>query len=413
MQDRNENRTGYKKTKAGWIPDEWGCAPAGSLLDIQLGKMLSQKSRSGDNPQPYLANYNVRWGEFDLSQVQQMDFYEKEIYKYELQYGDLLVCEGGEVGRCAVWEDQIKPCYFQKALHRVRFSNGDLDAYYIMYFLHYATSSPRMAFFVGQSSISHFTREQFTKFPIALPPFPEQKKIAEILCTWDSAIDQIRKLVASKRKRKKALMQRFFERTKNPGWKEMTLLQSFQRVQRVAPDDVENILSITAKLGFVHQNDKFSRIIAGSNLPKYILLKKGEFAYNKGNSKIYPQGCIYLLEEYEQGAVPNIYFCFRPKTDLIHAPFFKYYFENGTLNRQLCKLINTGVRNDGLLNINPRDFFHLKILVPPMEAQRRLAEMFSTADQDIGASTTELVALEKQKQGLMQKLLTGEMRVKT
>ena len=98
MSKRNENRPGYKKTKVGWIPDEWKILPAGEVFDIQLGKMLSEKARQGNNPQNYLANYNVQWGGFDLSEIQKMDFSEREVEKFQLKNGDLLVCEGGEVG---------------------------------------------------------------------------------------------------------------------------------------------------------------------------------------------------------------------------------------------------------------------------------------------------------------------------
>ena len=111
MTDRNENRPGYKKTKVGWIPDEWEVLPASEVFDIQLGKMLSEKARQGKNPQPYLANYNVQWGGFDLSAIQKMDFSEREMEKFQLKKEDLLVCEGGEVGRCAIWEEQINHCF--------------------------------------------------------------------------------------------------------------------------------------------------------------------------------------------------------------------------------------------------------------------------------------------------------------
>lgn len=125
----------------------------------------------------------------------------------------------------------------------------------------------------------------------------------------------------------------------------------------------------TAKVGFVQQKDKFSRIIAGQNLKRYILLKKGEFAYNKGNSKTYPQGCVYMLEDFDEAAVPNVYFCFRPRNSGINGKFYKFYFENGLLNHQLQNVINTGVRNDGLLNLNPDDFFNIRIKVPSISEQ--------------------------------------------
>jgi type I restriction enzyme S subunit len=411
MKDPSERRQGYKKTNLGWIPKEWECAPAGELFDIQLGKMLSKKARIGNNLQPYLANYNVRWGSFDLSDVQQMSFNEKEIGKFQLQSGDLLVCEGGEVGRCAVWQEQINPCYYQKALHRVRSLDGNVDIYFIMYFLHYAASSPMMVNFVGHSSIPHFTREKFLKFPIVLPPLNEQHIIARIINDWDTATNQVCKLISLRKKQKKALMQKLFFSEKTSQWKKLNISKVFQRVQRTTTNDVKNVLSITANVGFVHQKDKFSKVIAGKNLKRYILLNQGEFAYNKGNSKSYPQGCIHMLEEYEQGAIPNVYYCFKTRDNKIHAPFYKYYFASGALNHQLHRIINTGVRNDGLLNLNPKDFFKLKVHLPPISDQHRIAKLFSCIDIEIEKFKRSLAALEKQKRGLMQKLLTGQVRV--
>ena len=82
MTDRNENRPGYKKTKIGWLPEEWKILPAGEVFNIQLGKMLNKKARQGNNLQPYLANFNVQWGDFDLSEVQKMNFSDREMKKF-------------------------------------------------------------------------------------------------------------------------------------------------------------------------------------------------------------------------------------------------------------------------------------------------------------------------------------------
>jgi len=119
------------------------------------------------------------------------------------------------------------------------------------------------------------------------------------------------------------------------GWRWVRLEDVFQRIQRTIKTDVENVLSITARVGFVDQAEKFGRVIAGKNLERYILLRHGEFAYNKGNSNSYPQGCIYMLEEFEQGAVPNVYYCFRATSSEVCTEFYKFYFESGALNSQL------------------------------------------------------------------------------
>ncbi len=112
--------------------------------------------------------------------------------------------------------------------------------------------------------------KEFATIPVRVPSLQIQKRIAEILATWDTAIDQTRKNIAAKKDRKKALMQQVLEGNGTLHWKETELSQAFQRIQRVTTDDVKNILSITAKVGFVHQNDKFSKVIAGNNLNRYI-----------------------------------------------------------------------------------------------------------------------------------------------
>lgn len=274
------------------------------------------------------------------------------------------------------------------------------------------------------STIKTIGLPYFKKLEVVLPPLAEQRKIAAILGTWDAAIDRAERLVAALKARKKALMQRlltgemrfpgFGETGTNgillDGWQEYRLDQIFKRVQRPASEP-EHVLSITAKVGFVDQAAKFGRIIAGKTLERYTLLRKGEFAYNKGNSGSYPQGCIYRLEEFDEGAVPNVYYCFAPKRPDVDSDFYKFYFESGALNRQLSRLINSGVRNDGLLNLSAEEFFGIKVLMPPPPEQAAVGSVLTCADNEIGVASQNLAALRAQKRGLMQRLLTGEVRV--
>ena len=168
-------------------------------------------------------------------------------------------------------------------------------------------------------------------------------------------------------------------------------------------------MTISAKSGFRLQSDKFSRDMAGSSVDRYIVLHEGEFAYNKGNSLTAPYGCIFPLDR-PTALVPFVYFCFALKADL-NREFFAHLFAAGVLNHQLSRLINSGVRNDGLLNLSPEDFFGCKVPVPPADEQSAIASALTTAKQEIGLLETEIETLTRQKRGLMQKLLTGEWRV--
>ena len=113
--------------------------PLVSIADIQLGKMLSPKSKTGTAAFPYLRNQNVQWGKVDLFDLATMDFSEMERKKFELRAGDLLVCEGGEPGRCAIWAGQRTDCYYQKAIHRVRPHAGIADSEFLSLWIRHQT----------------------------------------------------------------------------------------------------------------------------------------------------------------------------------------------------------------------------------------------------------------------------------
>ena len=117
-------------------PKNWKLEKFGEIADCQLGKMLSKKSKTGIFSKKYLRNANVRWRKIDIHDLLEMDFNEKEMSKFELRRGDLLVCEGGEIGRCAIGNNQIKDCYYQKALHRVRPNYNLVTSVYLQEYLY-------------------------------------------------------------------------------------------------------------------------------------------------------------------------------------------------------------------------------------------------------------------------------------
>ena len=169
-------------------------------------------------------------------------------------------------------------------------------------------------------------------------------------------------------------------------------------------------LSITAGKGFVNQREKFGKELSGKQYTNYTVIYKNDFSYNKGNSKKYPQGCIYMLEDREKAAVPNVFYSFRFNDQCVH--YYKQLFVHGFLNRQLYKYINSGVRNDGLLNLYDDDFYSCVLPIPSSYEQRKIAEILSTQDKVIELKEKLIKEKQKQKKYLMQNLLTGKMRLK-
>ena len=149
--------------------------------------MLDAEKNKGEF-QPYLANINVRWGGFDFTNLNKMRFEKSEQDRYGLKYGDLVVCEGGEPGRCAIWKDQVPGMKIQKALHRVRV-RGSYSNEFIYYRMLLAGRNGELGkHFIG-STIKHLTSIGLKQVEFSCPPFEEQKKIAAVLSTLDAKID--------------------------------------------------------------------------------------------------------------------------------------------------------------------------------------------------------------------------------
>ena len=196
---------------------------------------------------------------------------------------------------------------------------------------------------------------------------------------------------------------RFPQFESSEAWNELTLIQLSDRITDKVGTEKLTTLSISAGVGFVSQTEKFDRDISGNQYRNYIRIKKGDFSYNKGNSKKFPQGCIYELNEYEVAAVPNAFISFRFHDDIV-SDFYKGYFENNFHGKQLAKHITSGARSNGLLNINADDFFNIILPTPKETAeQQKIADCLVSLDDLIDAEKNKLDTLQKHKVGLMQK----------
>ena len=170
------------------IPESWEWVKLEDISYAVLGKMLDKSKNKGVN-HPYLRNINVRWFEFDVSDLLEMPFEMQEADRYSIKHGDLVICERGEPGRCAVW-DKTEPIMFQKALHRVRFF-GEINSHFISNIIYlYCLNGFITTFFTG-SGIKHLTGESLANIPIPMPPIKEQQRILKSVNSFDIIIQQI------------------------------------------------------------------------------------------------------------------------------------------------------------------------------------------------------------------------------
>jgi type I restriction enzyme S subunit len=204
---RSEQTHQFKDSPLGRIPAEWEVKKVGDIFEIQLGKMLSQKASEGHSPFYYLGNKNVQWDCAETSDLQMMDFNERERHKYDLRLGDILVCEGGEVGRTAIWRGEVGNYYYQKAIHRLR----PIDQQYLPglfpRFMKWCIRMGLLSDYTSQTSIAHLTQEKLAAVPIIVPSIPEQRNLNAMFDQFDNDLSNQSAKLTKLRSLKTALMQ--------------------------------------------------------------------------------------------------------------------------------------------------------------------------------------------------------------
>lgn len=186
---------------------KWPQVRLSDHVDACLGKMLDAKKNRG-TPQRYLGNSNVRWGKFDLSELAEMRFESHEEERYSVRPGDLVVCEGGEPGRCAIWNGQ-PAMKIQKALHRIR-SKASLDNHYLYYWFRHAANIGLLEPHFTGTTIKHLTGKAIASLAVPLPPVSTQRAMVDVLRTLDDRITLLRETNATLEAIAQALFKSWF-----------------------------------------------------------------------------------------------------------------------------------------------------------------------------------------------------------
>lgn len=394
-----QKKEGYKMTKLGWIPEEWEVSTYGKCVDIKVGRDIKE-----NHYKP------IRNNEFSIPVYSNTvhDFGLYGYYDFEEFGGESLTI----VGRGAGLGTPFYRSESYGAIGRllVLIPNQNVDAKFLSEY-----TKGQVNFHFESSGIPQLTGVQLAKYKVALPPLPEQKKIAAILSTWDAAIDTTQALIKTLQLRKKGLMQQLLTGKKRlPGyegeWEENKLSDIANRLTKKNEELNDNVVTISAQRGFILQEDYFNKRVASKTLSGYYLIDRGQFAYNKSYSKGYPMGAFKRLDDFDKAVVTTLYICFEI-TDKADSGFMLYYFEGGMLIRNLMKIAQEGGRAHGLLNIGLADFFGLKLTLPTIQEQTAIAQVLTKSDEEIEQTQKYLEQLQAQKKGLMQQLLTGQKRV--
>ena len=390
------------------------------VADFSLGKMLDQKKNRGEF-MPYLANINVRWGEFNFENLREMRFEPGELDRFCLKYGDIVMCEGGEPGRCAIWKDQVPGMMIQKALHRIR-PHPCLDNRFLFYsFLKKGRNEELSGLFTG-STIKHLPREKLAKVRFDIPPLPIQQRIADILSTYDDLIENNRRRITLLEKAARLLYREWFVHFRFPDHKHVKIIGGIpEGWKRKTYSALFNFLcGFAFKSKTYHAEGKFGIVTiknvheaqfvpecpsrlddAPEKMPEHCALVTGDILLSlTGNVG---RACIvfgenYLLNQRVAKVVGN---------SGVPRSFTYWTFSNATTQKELENLAY-GVAQ---LNLSPVKLGEYKFLSPSPIVLNQFRKIADPLLQLITTLNSEIVQLSQARDLLLPRLMNGEIAV--
>ena len=386
----------YKGSGVEWlgeIPAHWDLAPVYARYDVALGKMLDAKRVTGESSGRYLRNVDVQWDAINIENLPEMDFPPTERNRYLLRPGDLLVCEGGEVGRTAIWTGELEECFYQKAIHRVRPWSDSENPRFFCFLMH--ALAKRGVFTAGgnPNTIDHLTAIQLRHYRLPFPAAIEQRAIAHYLDRETAKIDALvakkERLIELLQEKRTALITRIVTRGLDPfrvcrtteshafpvvpkDWKLWKLRHLIRQVRRpivVRPAKEYQEIGIRSwGKGIFHKEP-----IRGT-----LLGDKGMFRPEPGdfvlNIVFAWEGAVAVVSQNERGMIASHRFpTFRPSAD-IELDYFLMVLQSDQ-GRSLMEVNSPGAAGrNRTLRIG--QFLDEELPLPPLDAQRAIVAAF-------------------------------------
>ncbi|MEV8016589.1 restriction endonuclease subunit S [Streptomyces sp. NPDC086554] len=391
------------------VPPGWSESKVGEHFDMTLGKMLSKAAGEGRKQFKYLTNRNVQWGRFDLRDLESMHFSESEQRLYSLRPGDLLVTEGGEIGRTAMWEGINAELFFQKSLHRLR-ATGAIDPCYLLHYMSFAARRGLFSHLAGQTSIAHLTKEKLANWTILHPDdLGEQRRIVEVLAALAEEEKSIEALI-----KKSHLVRGEIARDALFG----------QQVASVAIRDMAAVSS-----GSTPSRSR-GEYWSGGTVPWVrtaeinfnVITATGECVTPKAVAdtglRVYPRGTV-LLAMYGEGVTRGRSAVLGVEATVNQAAAaivcdpqqLDHQYLHYWLESSYGEIRKIG-QGSNQTNLNGSLVGAIRVPLPSLDEQRRLVAPIEAFDRKLAADALELSKLRTFKQGLTDDLLSGKVRMR-
>ncbi|ORI92951.1 restriction endonuclease subunit S [Leuconostoc mesenteroides] len=392
--------------------DDWEERKLGEFSDVRDGTHASPKYVSQGHPM--VTSKNLTHSGLDMTDVSFLtdeDF--NEINKRsKVSIGDILFGMIGTIGNPVI-VDRDDFAIKNVALIKEKTSNPITNKWLLQYL-----KSPSFNRFIQKENAGGTQKfialGLIRDMKLRVPEFDEQQKIGSFFKQLDNTIALHQRKLDLLKEQKKGFLQKMFPKNGSrvpelrfegfsDDWEDRKLKDVTERVRSNDGRMDLPTLTMSASSGWLDQKDRFSGDISGKEKKNYTLLKKGELSYNHGNSKLAKYGVVFSLTNYEEALVPRVYHSFKALENT-SADFIEYMFSTKLPDRELGKLVSSGARMDGLLNINYDDFMNIHISIPNYEEQILMSAFFRKLDETIALHQRKLDLLKEQKKGFLQKM---------
>lgn len=397
----------------------WERVKLGDVTDSCLGKMLDQRKNKGTY-KPYLANVNVRWGAFDLDNLQEMKFEDDEDERYGIKYGDLIICEGGEPGRCAIWKEQLPNMKIQKALHRLRV-NEEMDYRYVYYWFLLAGKQGALKQYYTGATIMHMPGQKLKEVVIDKPPLDVQRKIGDYLEAFDDLIENNQKQIKLLEEAAQRLYKEWFVDLRFPGYEDVAVIDGvpegwrYKRVEEFG-EVITGKTPSTSKTEYYGGNIPFVTIpdMHGSVFPLVTEKTLTKVGADTQKNKYLPLNSVIVSCIATVGLV-NIAVEACQTNQQINSVILQndneLYFFYESMKRIKALLDGVGSNGATMTNVNKTKFSSIKVLYPVEDLVKRYNELCKPIFDKILALSKSIIKAEQTRDRLLPKLMRGEIEV--
>ncbi len=410
--------------------EEWTWCPIGELFEIGAGKTMSAAVRDGADKTPFLRTSNVLWDEIHLSSVDEMSIPEHEMPAKLLKWGDLLVCEGGEIGRAAIWDGQVEKMAFQNHLHRLRPIAPNVEARFYVYFLQSAFT--QLGIYEGtgnKTTIPNLSRSRLAGLEVPQPSLAEQQAISGVLSCARDAIKVQDQSVAASQALKRAAMRTLFTRgLRGEALKETEIGPVPENWGVVGFGSMRDRLQYGTSTKCTYEPSAYPVLRIPNVEPQRInpadlkycslsdseaarfRLEPGDLIFIRTNGVLDRLGSCAVYSGEPANALFASYLIRAHLKQAHMMPAFASYFFSSDFGTGIIAA-RANPASDGKYNLNTTAIDSLPVPVPALDEQREIVAILDAIDRKIDLHQRKCVVLEELFNALLHKLMTGEVRV--